>query len=76
MYKSLARRIAGARDKQGFLDRAGDWQRQVTASVGRYRSLVPVWSYWRWLGLIAAGIALFQITQRVFPGGRLGFRSG
>lgn len=76
MYKSLARRIAGARDKQGFLDKAGDRQRQVTESVGRYRSLVPVWSYWRWLGGIAAGIALFQIKQRVLPGGRLGFRSG
>jgi len=76
MYKSLARRIAVPRSKQGLLDRTGDRQRHVTASVGRYRSLVPVWSYWRWLEGIATGIALFQITQRVFPGSRLGFSSG
>lgn len=76
MYKSLARRIGVLGGKQGLLDRLGDRQRYVTASVGRYRPLVPVWSYWRWLGLIAAGITLFPITQRVFPGGRLGFGLG
>lgn len=76
MYKSLARRIEVSGDKRGLLDRTGDRQRHVTATVGRYWSLVPVWSYWRWLGLITAGVALFQIVQSVRPGGRLGFSSG